>query len=226
MFADLDTLDSRGLRRTDCYGQRFMRPGAYTYHALPAGAQHVDRDRPYVVRVSDRKDQAAPMNQVTLTLAWNGRELRPDKAEVTISVGDLVVWNCPDPAAPPYEVIGDKDFFSSARLVNECGFSHAFGAPGTYVWTDAYGSGIGGTIRVHDPGCRTHADLATWRAGLSEATLVMIADGKVSPTEVEITVGQTVYFAITMGKGISITDKRVHSFDACGGGVVRSPTAT
>ncbi len=226
MFADLDTLDSRGLRRTDCYGQRFMRPGTYAYHALPAGGQHVDHDRPYIIRVNDRKDKKASMEQHTLTLHWNGREFRPDKVEITVSDGDLVVWNCPDPVAPRYEVVGEKDFFSSARLVNECGFSHAFGSAGIYAWTDAYGSGIGGTIRVRAPGCRTQADLAKWRAGLSEATLVIIADGKASPADVEITVGQTVYFAIVAGEGISITDKRLQSFGAGGHGATSSLCAT
>jgi plastocyanin len=215
MFDQLDTLDSRALRRTDCYGQRFMRAGTYAYHVLPSGGQHVDPERPYIVRVTERKDDKAQMNQLTLTLTWNGRDFVPDKREVSVNAGDLVVWNCPTPGAPPYEVVGEKDFFNSARMVNECGFSHAFGFPGTYTWGDAFGSGLGGTIRVRDPGCRTQADLAKWRAGLTRATLVMIANGKAEPAEVDITVGQTVYFAIVTGKGISITDRRLHTFEGC-----------
>ena len=96
MFHDLDVIDSRALRPTDCYGQRFMRPGTYYYHVLPTGGQHINHERPYVVRVSDRKDKTAVMQQLTLTVAWNGRELRPNDLDVSISTGDLVVWNCPD----------------------------------------------------------------------------------------------------------------------------------
>ena len=30
-----ENLDSRALRNTDCYGQRFMKPGTYTFHCTP-----------------------------------------------------------------------------------------------------------------------------------------------------------------------------------------------
>jgi plastocyanin len=216
MFDNLDTIDSRALRPTDCYGQRFMRPGTYHYHVLPSGGQHINRERPYVVRVSDPKDKAPAMQQLTLMVAWNGRELRPDKIDVSVNTGDLVVWNCPDPAAPPYEVAGDKDFFNSARLVNECGFSHAFGLPGTYTWADAFGSGVGGTVHVLAPRCRTPAELAQWQSDLAKATVVMISHGKAEPAHVEIATGQTVYFAIVAGKGISVTDTRLHTIGNCG----------
>jgi plastocyanin len=215
MFDNLDTIDSRALRATDCYGQRFMRPGTYRYHVLPVGGQHVDQDRPYVIRVNERKADKKPMKQLTITLGWNGREFKPDQGDVAIDAGDLVIWNCPDQAAPGYEVAGDKDFFNSARLVNECGYSHAFGLPGTYVWEDVFGSGIGGTVRVRDARCKTPEDLAKWRAELTRATLVMVSNGKAEPAEVDITVGQTVYFAIVTGSGISITDKRLHDLGGC-----------
>jgi plastocyanin len=215
MFDNLDTIDSRALRCTDCYGQRFMRPGTYRYHVLPVGGAHIDQDRPYVIRVNERKADKEPMKQLTVTLTWGRHEFKPDQHDLAIDAGDLVIWNCPDQAAPAYEVAGDKDFFNSARLVNECGYSHAFGLPGTYVWEDVFGSGIGGTVRVRSPKCSTPADLAQWRAELTKATLVMISDGKASPAEVDIAVGQTVYFAIVTGKGISITDKRLHGLGGC-----------
>jgi plastocyanin len=202
-----DRLDSRALRFTDCYGQRFMKPGKYPYHVLPAGGHLLDREKPFVITVGERRSTNT-MNQHTVVVRWGDRRFAPDKAEVTVEAGDLVVWNCPDPAAPAYVVQGEKEFFSSSRLVNECGYSHAFGAPGVYQWADAYGSGLGGVIRVTSPDTKSERDLARWLEGLGKATLVMIDKGEAQPREVEIAVGQTVYFAVTIGKGIAIAETR------------------
>ena len=43
----------------------------------------------------------------------------------------MVLWNCTDSKAMPYVVVGEKAFFASHRLTNECGYSHAFGSPGS-----------------------------------------------------------------------------------------------
>ena len=203
-----DNFDSRALRSTDCYGQRFMRAGTYQYNVLPTGGHLVDLDRPFVINVSDRKSDKL-MNQHSVLLRFERQHFKLNQSEQVIEAGDLVIWNCPDRTAPGYVVAGDKEFFNSANLVNECGFSHAFGIAGTYEWADAHGSGLGGVIRVEEPCCKTEADLANWRAKLTKGTLVMIADGKVEPATVDIVMGQTVYFAITVSNGITITDRRL-----------------
>jgi plastocyanin len=208
MFNAHDTLDSRALRATDCYGQRFMRSGSYHYHVLPSGGGVVDTERPFTVLVQERKSDGR-MSQHNVALRWDGRHWHPDRQDLVIEAGDLVVWNCPDQKAPPYEVAGDKAFFNSGALLNECGYSHAFGMPGTYAWGDALGSGLGGVVRVKTVDCRSHADLAHWRAALAKAALVMVQGGKAEPAEVEVLVGQTVYFAVVAGNGITITDKRL-----------------
>ena len=206
----LDTLDSRALRAIDGYGQRFMREGAYAWHALPAGGGAMNLERPFAIDVGPRKSDGR-MTQHPVALRWDGQRFVPDHPRLAIEAGDLVSWHCPDPAAPAFEIAGDKPFFGSTSLVNECGFSHAFGLPGTYEWTDAHGSGLKGVVRVKAMPCTRREDLAHWRAALSKAALVMIGGGKAEPAEVDIVVGQTVYFAVVTGPGVTITDARLAS---------------
>jgi hypothetical protein len=129
--------------------------------------------------------------------------------ELAIETGDLVLWNSQGKSALPYVVVGEKEFFTSQRLLNECGFSHAFSAAGEYHWSDAWGSGAAGVVRVKDPGCRDRGDFQRWHKALAQGTLVMISDSRPDPREVEILTGQTVYFAVTTGPGISVTDSRL-----------------
>lgn len=205
---NLDNLDSRHLLATDCYGQRFMREGSFAYHVLSAGGGAINLDRPFSITVGARKSEGK-MTQHHVALAWNGQSFTPDRVKLAIEAGDLVSWNCPDQKAPAYEIAGDKPFFDSSTLTNECGFSHAFGMPGTYAWRDANGSGLKGVVRVKAVECATRAQLAHWRVQVGKAQLVMINQGKAEPAEVDIVVGQTVYFAIVTGPGVTITDERL-----------------
>jgi plastocyanin len=206
-----DRFDSRILRFSDCYGQRFMRPGTYRYHVLPATGFAVAVDKPFVINVGERKSTNV-MNQQTVLLKFENQRFVPDKPELTIETGDLVIWNCPDRTAPGYVVSGDKEFFASVRLVNECGYSHAFGMPGTYEWKDAYGSDVHGVIDVAEPpkiDFTKRAELDAWREKLTQAALVTIDKDGAQPEKIDIVTGQTVYFAVTMSRGISITDLRL-----------------
>lgn len=204
----LDNLDSRHLQATDCYGQRFMREGSYAYHVLPAGGGAINLDRPFGIEVGKRKSEGK-MTQHHVVLGWDGQGFVPDQPKLRIEAGDLVSWNCPDQAAPACEIAGDKPFFDSSALTNECGYSHAFGMPGNYSWIDANGSGLRGVVRVKAVHCATRTQLAHWRAQIGKAALVMVNQGKADPAEVDIVVGQTVYFAIVTGPGVSITDERL-----------------
>lgn len=214
MFARQDNFDSRALRYTDCYGQRFMRAGVYHYNVIPTGGRNLTADRPFVIHVAERKGEER-MKQHNVILDWANNEFKPDHRELAIEVGDLVLWNCTSTSAPPYEVASDKDFFGSYNLVNECGFSHAFGFPGIYEWADINGSGVCGVVRVKNPACKTQAEIARWQTNLSTGTIVMVANDKANPAEVEIEVGQTVFFAIVAGRGITITDRRLHTLGDC-----------
>jgi plastocyanin len=202
-----DALDSRALRLTDCYGQRFMKAGVYRYHVLPVGGHFVTEDRPFTVKVTERPP--GKMTQHTVLVKFDGGKFGVDREDITIGSGDLVLWHCPDPKATPYMVIGDKEFFDSHRLVNESGYSHAFGLAGEYHWRDAHGSGAAGVVRVKPPTCKAPQDYERWHRSLAKGTVVMITDARAEPREVEIATGQTVFFAITKGPGISITDERL-----------------
>jgi plastocyanin len=204
----IDTFDSRALRVTDCYGQRFMKPGTYRYNVVPAHGHGITEERPFSIEVKERSAQPKMSQKSVVVTAEGGRfTVQPDV--LTIETGDIVLWNCPDSKALPYTVMGDKEFFGSHRLTNECGYTHAFGSPGEYRWSDAYGSGVSGTVRVKSPECRHQADLDRWRKLLKKGTVVMVTEGRAEPREVQIVTGQTVFFAITKGPGISITDERV-----------------
>ena len=147
-----DLLDSRALRYTDCYAQRFMRRGIFRYHVLPVGGHCFVDERPYAIEVVERTT-AGTMTQHTVTLTSARGSFGVADRAVRVQVGDLVLWHCPDPKAPALAVTGEltKEFFDSTRLTSECGYSHAFGLAGEYAWADANGSEIGGVVRVRDP---------------------------------------------------------------------------
>jgi plastocyanin len=204
----MDTLDSRALRFTDCYAQRFMKAGHYPYAVVPVMGACLSPDRPFAVHVQDSGDKH-PMRQHNVTVRYRDRAFVADPDTLTIAAGDLVLWNCPDTKAIPFTVVGEKPFFSSEKLVNESGYSHAFGLADRYEWVDAYGSGASGVIRVRDAGCKSADDVQRWQAQLRKGTLVTISGSSAEPREVDIVTGQTVFFIVTKGPGISITDRRL-----------------
>lgn len=204
-----DSLDSRALRRTDCYAQRFMKAGTYHYGVLPAFTDGIDRERPFTINVAEPKTQGK-MTQHRVAIHFEKGAFSVDPKETAIAAGDLVLWYCPDAGARPFCVVGEKEFFASSRLVNECGYSHAFGLAGEYRWRDANGSDVHGVVQVHDPHFKDRTQFVLWRdKTLKKGTLVMIEGGKANPPSVEIITGQTVFFAIVKGAGISITDERL-----------------
>ena len=203
----MDTLDSRALRFNDCYAQRFMKAGKYAYNVLPVLGYCVTSERPFVIHVGEAAGDRMKQHSVTVKLK-NG-QFTVDKETLTIGAGDLVLWHCPDNKAVPYTVTGDREFFSSDRLVNESGYSHAFGSADRYEWTDAFGTGASGVIRVRDASCKTPADFQQWQKQLAKGTLVTITGTTVEPREVDLVTGQTVFFIVTKGPGITITDKRL-----------------
>lgn len=212
-------LDSRALGRADCYAQRFMRPGDYRYNVVPGHGQAISTDFPFVVHVKDKHEgkKGGEMTQHNLRVTADGKGFSVTPATITIAVGDMAVWN--GGGDIPFAVVGEQEFFNSHRMVNECGFSHAFGKSGEYRWQDAFGSKLSGVIRVRDPDCGKDKDLKKWRAALAEGSLVMISDGKADKPEIDILTGQTVFFAIVKTPGISITDDRLlaHVYDVpCG----------
>lgn len=202
-------LDSRALGRADCFAQRFMHSGEYGYNVVPGFSQAISSDYPFLIRVEDGKKPTddSVMKQHNLRVTSDGKIFSVSEEVLTIVVGDMVVWN--GGGEIPFAVAGDRDFFNSYRMVNECGFSHAFGKAGEYHWRDAFGSSLSGVVRVSDPDCKNDSDLKKWRETLANGSVVMIADNKADKTELDILTGQTVFFAIIKTSGISITDSQL-----------------
>lgn len=216
-----ENLDSRALRNIDCYSQRFMKAGTYPYALIPAGSVGASSDFPYqvvVVEKSSGRDEG-DVHQASVRVSFvkerrgeccddhlydSGRFV-PDEEQVTIEAGDMVLWNSPDAATRPFAVDGQKQFFGSAVLTNECGYSHVFMTPGEHQWEDALGSGLRGVVRVADPRTGNPDDLRAWQSQLGDGTLVMIGDDGPTPPEVDILLGQTVFFAVAKASGVSIT---------------------
>ena len=155
------------------------------------------------------------MTQHNAVVSQSEKGLTVDQPQLRIRTGDLVLWSGVG-LTTPFAVAGERDFFSSEHMVNECGYSHAFGSEGEYRWRDAHGSGLGGVIRVRNPKAGDAKALAKWREALAEGSIVMIQDGKVHTPELEIMTGQTVFFAIVTSPGISVTDERLLDWQAYG----------
>lgn len=202
-----NTLDSRAIGYTDIYGQRFMREGSFRYGIVPAPAGELVTEYPCTIEVAGGSNETMTQHLVELTA--DGKSFKPPTDPLVIENGDLVTWVCRNASAPPFEVVGEREFFRSARLTNESGYGHAFGSPGEYAWSDVHGSGVGGVVRVRDPKADTAEHRAEWLKTLESGALVMISGDSVEPAELEIVTGQTVYFAVTKSSGISITDRRL-----------------
>jgi len=204
----MDSFDSRALRYTDCYGQRFMRPGTYHYRLGVPGSRGFTDDRPYAVTIGERNGDQR-MAQYNVTVRRQDGDLVAEPAEISIGLGDMVVWNCPDARTFSFAIDGDKDFFGNENLMNEAGYSHAFGTPGEYVWVDANGSGLRGVVKVRPPDVGSKEEREAWGAELRKGTLVLITADRAEPAEVEILTGQTVMFAVVKTNGVTITDARL-----------------
>ena len=133
---------------------------------------------------------------------------KPMSMPKEVEQGDAVMFHPADQTAPAFAVCGrmGKTSFSSTELRDQAVFSHAFGLPGRYEWVDANGSGVGGMIVVeNEPATgKKAAERAMQR--MAEGVLVHIVGNKVSPKDLRISTGQTVFFAVEETDGITITD--------------------
>jgi plastocyanin len=205
--AGLNVFDSRAIGRASCFAQRFMRSGVYDYAVVPGHGHALAAEFPFRVVVDEEKGREMTQHDVLVKDAKRGFDVDPQ--EVRINTGDLVLWSGAGRTTAVFSVVGEQGFFNSARMMNECGYSHAFGTAGEYRWIDAYGSHIGGVVRVGDPKSDDPQAFAKWKRTLGDGELVMIQDGKVDRKEIDIVTGQTVFFAVVTGPGISITDARL-----------------
>ena len=206
----MNTLDSRFLNLTNCFSYRFATPGTFRYEvsplALPFGAD--GEDAPSIV-VSQKEGPTQQQHHITVDRAHGKATAEPARLE--INRGDLVTWSTSGSAALGFAVrgtIGDTEV-DSATLRDDSVFTHAFGQPGEYAWADANGSRLRGVVRVVQPRLESRTAAARrseWQRSLGRGTMILVRGETAEPAEVEVVVGQTVFWAVQDAPGVSITD--------------------
>ncbi len=208
----MNTLDSRSLAVGDCFAVKFTVPGTFRYAISPGGHfPVVPPDEGFSVTVGPKRDPAAQAKQHNLMVTKSTNRLAPDTAAVTVEAGDHVLWHTTDPAAAGFAVAGTGQNFSfdSHRLRAEAIYTHAFGSAGTFEWTDPAASHIAGVVVVKPVTPRTDKERQDWFNSLSQGKMFEIRAGRVTPAQVEIVVGQTVFWIAHDGDGVAIVDKRL-----------------
>jgi plastocyanin len=209
----MNELDSRFLRQTDCFAQRFTTPGLvrYSLSGVLGGIASPESEDSFTIDVVPGGPEGTSGRQHQVSVRQEGQRLIAEPARLQVTAGDIVLWNAPDAAMAGYAVRGQGEGISvnSASLRSGAVYTHSFGLPGRYGWVDANGSEVSGEIRVAEAEVRREQDRSRWMEVLSRGVLVTIRGTEVSPREVEIVVGQTVFFAVEDAPGITITDARL-----------------
>jgi plastocyanin len=203
----MSALDSRFLTYLDCFGQRFSAVGRVHYAVTsPTAACLTLDDKPFVIEVGEKRDGEPQQHNVEVQYRGGAFTVTPN--HLTIAAGDVVVWHASLATTPPFAVWGDLEDgpFSSMALRQAAFYSHAFGAAGEFRWRDANNGGVEGVVRVReiDPNDREACD--RWRKELQAGAVVAIEGDRVDPRDVEIVAGQTVFFAVTGSRGLTITE--------------------
>jgi plastocyanin len=208
----MNSLDSRALTQGDTYGQKFSRAGRYNYDFGLSVSGRLDKDAPFTITVKEASNPKRTGKQhfVAVRRGEEKRNLQADPPQLSIEAGDLVMWSAADSSTPGFSVSGrsENDSFSSAALSSEAVYTHAFGSAGEITWKDANGGRSSGKVTVTMPSTKPK-DLEAYKARLAKGTLVTIRSGRAEPSQVEILVGQTVFFAVEKTEGITITDQRL-----------------
>jgi plastocyanin len=206
----MTTLDSRLLHVTDCFAHRFSTPGTFRYDVSPLpsmlasrGHEGEEGEGPQVVVVES--EGAQRQHHVRVSVARGRLTVSPRRLEV--SAGDLVCWSADHSVTTGYVVRGriGSESVDSAELHHESVFTHAFGVAGDVEWVDARGSGLRGLVRVVHPD-EKDGRRAAWAASIGQGTLIQVRGQRAEPSDVEILVGQTVFWSIEDAPGVTITD--------------------
>lgn len=206
----MNSLDSRFLRLGDTFAQKFSRPGRYSYDFnLPILNRINKADGQFAIDVKESGDKKREGRQhYVIVRQQANKQLKADPAELSIDSGDVVMWSAADAATPGFSISGysETDSFNSAALSNEALYTHAFGSPGEVEWEDANGHDLSGKIVVKMPQTKSAKDLEYYNETLTKGALVVIRGESVEPATLEISVGQTVFFAVEKADGVTITD--------------------
>ena len=209
----MNSLDSRLLRHGDTFAQKFSRPGRYNYDFnLPVLSRLDKIDGQFTINVKETGDKKREGQQhYVVVRQQENKKLKADPPELNTVAGDVVLWSASDSATPGFSISGhsESDSFSSAALAHEALYTHAFGSAGEIGWEDANGHRLSGTIIVKMPETKSAKDMEYYKETLTKGAVVVISGEKAEPAQVEISVGQTVFFAVEKADGITITDRRL-----------------
>ncbi len=205
----MNSLDSRILRLGDTFAHRFTSAGTYRYTiGVHCEIATPDHHRSFEIVVAAERGKASKTHYVTVSSAQNGLTAEPESLH--ISNNDVILWSPASAATPGFAVRGASKTatFDSADLPANSMYSHAFGSEGVFEWRDVRDPKLNGSVTVvaHSP-CRSADERDAYLRKLGEATLVMIDAPKAHPKKVSVALGQTVFFAVRNGHGISIVDR-------------------
>lgn len=205
----MNSLDSRYLRLGDTFAHRFTHSGRYVYAVgAPGGIAPPGHHAGFEIVVEAEKGASSQTHYVTV--AWVNGVFSVEPANLHIKNNDVVLWSTASAATPGFAVRGGSGHahFDSAEMPANSMYSHAFGVTGEIAWSDAADPKIGGFITVTaPPEIRTDEHRTDYMKRLSEASIVMIDAPKAHPKRLKVALGQTVFFAVRSGRGISIVDK-------------------
>ena len=207
----MNTLDSRFCRLGDTFAQKFSQAGTYTYDFNLPGLHRLSKDGQYIINVGGASKDKKEGKQHYVTVVQRDKHLVADPPKLEIEAGDVVLWSTTDPDTAGFSISGqsEKDSFNSSALTREAMYSHAFGSPGEIEWEDVNSHRVYGKIIVKMPTAKTEKDMQAVRELLAKGTVVLIRGDKIEPAQVEISVGQTIFFAVEKADGITITDRRL-----------------
>lgn len=214
----MEILDSRALRYTDCFAQKFTSPGQVQYQITTSGGTFLplDPDHTFTIEVKEGAKEAKPKaddegESHEVTIRRDGQQFVADPPKLQISVGDVVMWRTNDPATPAFALRGQGKggAFDSSSLTGNSLYTHAFGTPGEYRWVDANGGPVAGVLQVNPLPSDDKKERDKWVKNLSIGLLVTVNGDSATPNNIKMAVGQTVFWAIEKASGITITDARL-----------------
>ena|ERR1700741_2521393 len=205
----MNTLDSRFCGVGDTFAQRFSEAGNYAYDFNLPGLPPFGHANRFSINVKGTFDPNKEGKQHFVTVRREGTSFVVDPPKLEIETGDVVLWNTNEPNAPGFSISGksETDSFNSGDMVRNAMYSHAFGSPGEIEWLDANAHGPAGKIIVKMPKTDSAKDMEAFKETLSQGAVIIINGKKADKAQVEIFVGQTVFFAVEKAEGIAITER-------------------
>jgi len=206
----MNLLDSRFLALGDCFAQRFSVAGAFTYRlvlglALFPNAE-ATRGNAYPIEVNPATKGEKPTQQ-NVVVTFSEGSLVADPTSISIHEGDTVLWYTTDSSVTGFSVVGGNSsfHFDSTSITGDAYYTHVFGVPGDYPWSDANGSTLKGDVKVDPLPIHTRADSQRFLDAMKKANVVEVSDKGVHPHKLEIVVGQTVFWHFQKVPGVTVS---------------------